>query len=114
MSSKIPNLPSKFEIKLTCDPQTILSNFALGAHQQFIIRANGFEIARFMDSESAAEYINHLKATGCHVFTKTIQGRSVIEKIFLMGENHKIKPEIKDGKEMIVRSLDQIDPEKKD
>lgn len=107
MGKAIIALPKKFPIKLTTDPAVILDP-TIGGHKQHVVRANGLEIARFMDEESSHEYIKFLSQTGFHCFTKTLQGKAIMEKIYLMGEKEKLKPET-DGKQIIIRSIDQPD-----
>lgn len=101
-------LPS-FPIHLTVEPQTLI-NTGIGAYKEYVCRANGLEIARFIDPESSYEYLRFLKESNFKSFKVTKQGRAFMEIIYQMYENQKPTPEIKEGKngkEIIIRSLDQ-------
>lgn len=108
MGKKIINLPERFPINLTCDPALIIDP-TLGSHKQYVVRANGLEIVRSIDESLAFRILDYLKTTGLKCFSETTQGCAIMEKIYLLSQNEKLKPET-DGKgNTIIRSIDQKD-----
>jgi len=101
-------LPKQFPIILTNDPQQI-TNLVIGIHQQYVVRANGLEIARFLDPLSSQEYMKFLVESNFKTFRDSVQGMNFLEQIYLLGEKERLKANVVDGKEIQVRSLDQKD-----
>jgi hypothetical protein len=106
MGKPIISLPKKFPIKLTCDPALILDP-TIGGHKQYVIRANGLELVRSIDESLAFRIVDFLKKTNFACFIETTQGHAIMEKIYLLSEKEKLKPETDGNGHIIIRSLDQ-------
>lgn len=98
-----------FPITLEIDAMTIFNIPELGAHQQFVVRANTFEIARFMEQESAKEYVKFLSESNFKPFNHSEQGRKLLDVLHALYDKTKLIAETKEGdvinREMIKKTI---------
>ncbi len=71
-----------FPIQINCFKQMAI-DATYGAYDEWVVAANGFIIAHFVDETSLASYMNYLKQFGFKLFPKTIM--DILEKQYNSG-----------------------------
>ncbi len=97
-------LPERFPIKLERSRKMIIDP-TMGVNDQFVITANGLEIARFLDEESCTVWLNFLGQNITKCLSKTPEGRKILEMLYALSEKEKLKPEYDAKGSLIVRDM---------
>ncbi len=101
------NIPPNLKIALDVVSEPVIQMNIFGAHEQYIVRANTIEIARFSESQSAHIYVELLRRHNFKPFLETRQGIALLNIMALESMGGKLNHVdiSKDGKSIIIDDL---------
>lgn len=97
-------LPEGFPLIITRDKKLIIDP-TLGSHDQFAICVNGLEVARTIDEELCIVIFNFLSSNITKCFTKTKQGKKLMEVLYLLSQKEKLNIEHNSKQGTIIREM---------